>query len=140
MLTRRLPSPVRESHGFRTPLAAVAASRPSPSREREELRCRMTTEPRTFARTLRRQQTSSEELLWQQLRGRRLDGFKFRRQVPIGRYVVDFLCLHAKLIVEVDGRQHGWEADYDAERTRTLEGMGFVVLRVSNEDVRGSPA
>jgi len=40
----------------------------------------------------------------------------------------------------VDGRQHGWEADYDAERTRTLEGMGFVVLRVSNEDVRGNPA
>ena len=100
----------------------------------------MTTEPRAFARTLRRQQTSSEELLWQQLRARRLDGFKFRRQVPIGGYVVDFLCLAAKLIVEVDGRQHGWEADYDAERTRALEGMGFVVLRVSNEDVRGNLA
>jgi very-short-patch-repair endonuclease len=100
----------------------------------------MTTEPRTFARTLRRRQTSSEELLWQQLRGRRLGGFKFRRQVPIGGYVVDFLCIPAKLIVEVDGRQHGWEADYDAERTRALEGMGFVVHRVSNEDVRGNLA
>jgi very-short-patch-repair endonuclease len=59
-------------------------------------------------------------VLWQQLRGRRLLGFKFRRQVPLGGYVVDFLCLDAKLIVEIDGRQHGWQAAYDAERTKQL--------------------
>ena len=96
----------------------------------------MTSEPRTFARTLLRRQTSSEDLLWQQLRGGRLDGCKFRRQVPIAGYVVDFLCVHAKLIVEVDGRQHTWEADYDAERSRAIEEMGFTVLRVTNEEVR----
>jgi len=92
------------------------------------------------AHILRQNSTDAEKRLWYRLRDRRLGGFKFRRQVPIGGYVVDFLCLAAKLIVEVDGRQHGWEADYDAERTRTLEGMGFVVLRVSNEEVRGKLA
>ncbi|HEX8664490.1 MAG TPA: DUF559 domain-containing protein [Beijerinckiaceae bacterium] len=96
----------------------------------------MTTDARQFARLLRYRQTSAEEMLWHQLRGRRLKGFKFRRQVPLAQYTVDFVCLDAKLIVEVDGRQHGWEADYDAERTRALEGMGFAVLRVSNDDVR----
>ena len=66
----------------------------------------MTTEPRRFARTQRRNQTSAEDALWQQLRGPRLAGTKWRRQVTFGPYTVDFLCLAAKLIVEVDGRQH----------------------------------
>jgi very-short-patch-repair endonuclease len=70
------------------------------------------------------------------LRGARLDGCKFRRQVPPGDFVVDFICISAKLIVEVDGRQHVWEADYDVERSRVLEEMGFTVLRVTNEEVR----
>src|SRR5687768_16244005 len=96
----------------------------------------MTSEPRNFARTLRRRQTASEDLLWQQLRGGRLDGCKFRRQVPLGNYVVDVICINAKLIVDVDGRQHAWEADYDAERSRVLEEMGFAVLRMTNEEVR----
>jgi very-short-patch-repair endonuclease len=96
----------------------------------------MTTEGRVFARALRRRQTSAEEMLWHQLRGARRHGAKFRRQVPLAGYVVDFVCLGAKLIVEVDGRQHGWQTDYDVGRTRALEGMGFAVLRVTNEDVR----
>ena len=96
----------------------------------------MTTEPRTFARELRKRQTSAEEMLWHQLRGGRRHGAKFRRQVPIAGYVVDFVCVGAKLIVEVDGRQHAWDAEYDAGRTRVLEGMGFAILRVTNEDVR----
>jgi very-short-patch-repair endonuclease len=96
----------------------------------------MTSEPRVFARALRRRQTTTEDLLWQQLRGGRCDGRKFRRQVPIAGYVVDFLCVSAKLIIEVDGQQHAWEADYDAARSRTLEEMGFTVLRVANEEVR----
>ncbi|HEY7385202.1 MAG TPA: DUF559 domain-containing protein [Beijerinckiaceae bacterium] len=96
----------------------------------------MTSEARTFARALRRRQTLAEDMLWRQLRGGRLDRFKFRRQVPIGGYVVDFICINARLIVEVDGRQHAWEIDYDTERTRILEGMGFTVMRVKNEEVR----
>ncbi len=96
----------------------------------------VTSRPRSLARDLRRRETLFEEMLWAQLRGRRLANAKFRRQVPIGGYVVDFICLDTKLIVEVDGRQHAWEAEYDAGRTRTLEGMGFVVMRFTNDEVR----
>ncbi len=96
----------------------------------------MTSEQRGFARELRRRQTSAEDLLWQQLRGRRLLGRKFRRQVPIGAYVVDFLCFDAKLIVEIDGKQHGWAADYDDRRTAEIEALGFSVIRFTNTEVR----
>ena len=65
------------------------------------------------ARKLRRDQTDAETRLWSGLRGRHLDGFKFRRQFVIDRYVVDFVCIDAKLIVELDGGQHVDRADYD---------------------------
>jgi len=87
-----------------------------------------------FARQLRRNQTSAEELLWQELRGRRCGGYKFRRQVPKDKFVVDFLCESQKLIVEVDGPTHESREDYDAERTAMLNQMGYQVLRVGNED------
>ena len=95
----------------------------------------MTTSQRDFARTLRRRQTSAEDLLWQQLRGRRL-GLKFRRQVPIAGYIVDFFCFDAKLVIELDGRQHAIEAEYDARRTAELEAHGVTILRFRNEAVR----
>ena len=79
----------------------------------------MTTARRDFARQLRRRQTSAEELLWQQLRGSRL-GVKFRRQMPLGPYTVDFLCVWAKLVVEVDGAHHTAERVYDERRTCTI--------------------
>src|SRR6266700_976406 len=85
------------------------------------------------ARRLRKNQTDAERILWLRLRDRRLNGLKFRRQVPIGRYVVDFFCADAHLIVEVDGGQHA-TAD-ETNRTRTLEAMGFLVLRFWNNDV-----
>ena len=96
----------------------------------------MTTEPRRFARLLRRNQTSFEEALWRQLRGRRLAGSKWRRQVTLGPYTADFLCLAAKLVVEVDGRQHADVPLYDATRTREIEAQGFMVLRVTNQEIR----
>jgi very-short-patch-repair endonuclease len=70
------------------------------------------------------------------VRRRQLDGFRFRRQVPIGRYVVDFACLEARVIVEVDGGQHGDEMD--DERTAWLESQGFRVVRFWNSDVLGN--
>ena len=76
------------------------------------------------ARSLRRQASEAERVLWMHLRGRRLDGSKFRRQVPIGPYIADFLCLEAKLIVEADGGQHADRLTYDMPRTSTLESMG----------------
>ncbi|TIP33012.1 MAG: DUF559 domain-containing protein, partial [Mesorhizobium sp.] len=61
---------------------------------------------RNFARSMRREPTEAEDRLWQELRGRRLDNIKFKRQVPMGRYVADFVCAEARLIVEIDGSQH----------------------------------
>jgi very-short-patch-repair endonuclease len=68
------------------------------------------------------------------LRNRQLGGFKFRRQVPIGRYFADFACLGARLVVELDGSQHHDRADYDAARTRELEACGWRVMRFDNYD------
>ncbi len=97
----------------------------------------MTTEQRRFGRHLRGHATATEDKLWQALRGRRLAGLKWRRQVPVLAYTVDFLCVSAKLIVEIDGAQHGIEAEYDARRTQELERIGFQVVRFTNEDVLG---
>jgi very-short-patch-repair endonuclease len=87
-----------------------------------------------FARVLRRTQTDVERKLWGQLRGRSLAGTKFRRQVPIGRYVADFCSIGDKLIIELDGSQHA-DSTRDEERTAYLEAMGFRVLRFWNHQV-----
>ena len=87
------------------------------------------------ARLLRKQQTSAEIQLWQALRDRRLLGMKFRRQHCIGPFFVDFVCLEAKVIVEVDGSQHLERLKYDDDRTRFLELQGFCVLRFWNDVV-----
>ena len=87
-----------------------------------------------FARHLRKSQTEAERLLWQALRNRRLAGYKFRRQVPKDKYIVDFICESQKLIVEVDGPAHQEAQDYDAARTQVLERLGYTVMRLKNED------
>lgn len=78
--------------------------------------------------------TEAEEKLWHELRGRRLDRIKFRRQVPIGPYVADFACLEASLIVEIDGSQHA-ESLRDQVRDVELKARGFRVLRFWNDEV-----
>ena len=83
-----------------------------------------------LARRLRREPSAIEALLWRLLRDRRLEGLEFRRQVPIGRYVVDFVCLRHRLIVEADGPFH--DPDADAQRDSWLRGQGFRVLRFDN--------
>jgi very-short-patch-repair endonuclease len=89
------------------------------------------------ARRLRESQTSAEAKLWQALRNRQLARWKFRRQRPIDRHVVDFVTLDGKLIVEVDGVTHSSlsELQKDAARTKVLEACGSLVVRVSNIDV-----
>jgi len=87
------------------------------------------------ARTLRKQLTDAERRLWQILRGRRLSSVKFRRQQPIGPFVVDFVCFERKLIIEVDGGQHAEQVSYDAERSRWFESQGYRVLRFWNNEV-----
>src|SRR5271165_5776423 len=95
----------------------------------------MASEQREFARALRKEATKSEDLLWNRLRGSRFHRAKFRRQVPFDRYVADFYCHAAKLVVELDGKQHEWFADYDAGRTVVIESRGVRVLRFTNAEV-----
>jgi lysyl-tRNA synthetase class 2 len=87
----------------------------------------------TRARRLRRDQTDAERVLWLRLRDRRLEGLKFKRQVPIDRFVVDFLCAKHRLIVELDGGQHATRDE--SNRTKILETMGYLVVRFWNHDV-----
>ncbi len=86
------------------------------------------------ARTLRREGTEPEQLLWTALRNGQIGGLKFRRQHPVGQYVVDFFCHTAALVVELDGMSHDDKAALDAEETKFLEAQGLRVLRVTNED------
>jgi very-short-patch-repair endonuclease len=79
--------------------------------------------------------TDAERLLWQHLRAGRLCGYKFRRQQPIGRYIVDFICFERKLMIELDGGQHQSEtAQYDIERDAWIKSQGFEVLRLWNNE------
>ena len=92
------------------------------------------------ARELRRDPTDAERALWRHLRRRQMDGHKFRRQQAIGRFIVDFVCLERRLVVEVDGGQHGDEqAGYDCRRTTWLRLEGYRVLRFWNGDVLREP-
>ena len=87
------------------------------------------------ARILRQQSSEAEKALWKQLRGRRLKGFKFRRQVVIEKYIVDFVCLEAGLVIEADGGQHLEQKIYDERRSHFLESKGFKILRFWNNEI-----
>ena len=87
------------------------------------------------ARALRTDLTDAERHLWYHLRDRRLDGWKFRRQFPVGRFVVDFVCIERKLVVELDGGQHSETTVQDTARTAFLNAAGFRVLRFWNDEV-----
>ena len=87
------------------------------------------------ARELRKNLTEAEHMLWRNLRLRQLGGCKFRRQQPIGKYIVDFVCFEKRLIVEVDRGQHSENINYDSERDAWLEKQGFSVLRFWDNQV-----
>jgi very-short-patch-repair endonuclease len=87
------------------------------------------------AQKFRKVPTDSERLLWSALRDRRLDGLKFRRQHPVGDYVLDFYCAELELAIEVDGLPHDLTAEKDATRQARLEAFGIRFVRVSAEDV-----
>ena len=94
---------------------------------------------KSIARTLRKNMTLAERTLWRALRLKQFKGLKFRRQFPIEKYIVDFVCLEKKLIIEIDGGQHSQNVEKDAERTKWLEEQGFYVLRFWNNDVLKNP-
>ena len=90
---------------------------------------------RDKARALRRDPSDAEQKLWQRLRGRRFQNWKFRRQYPVGPYVADFCGVDGPLVIELDGGQHVEAAEKDQARTRFMESVGFVVIRFWNEEV-----
>ena len=89
---------------------------------------------RGFARSMRTDATKAENMLWQALRNRQLNGLKFKRQVPLDGYILDFACFEARLIIEVDGSQHA-DSQGDVARDRHFEMRGFRILRFWNEEV-----
>ncbi len=97
-------------------------------------------DPRPYARSRRRSQTAAERRLWALLRDRRLDGFKFRRQHPIGPYIADFCCPDAHLIIQLDGGHHASNQGADSNRSQFLERQGYRVLRFWNNEVLGNTA
>lgn len=92
---------------------------------------------RRFARELRQPQTPAEATVWRYLRNRNLK-FKFRRQHPIDFFIIDFYCAEAKLLIEIDGESHfaNEQMEYDQASTEYLEGLGYKVIRFTNNDVR----
>ena len=93
---------------------------------------------RDNARKLRKRMTDAERALWLLLRRKQIEGHRFRKQVPIGQYIVDFCCLDARLVIEVDGGQHS-ESATDSERDTWLKSQRFRVMRFWNNDVLENP-
>ncbi len=120
-------------YGGPTPHPA-AARPPSPARGEGEPAPTLREALKARARTMRKAPTEAEKKLWYLLRDRRFSEFKFRRQLQIGRYIADFVCLERRLIVEADGGQHA-ESSYDAERDAWLAAQGFRVRRFWNADI-----
>lgn len=87
------------------------------------------------AKELRKNSTRAEKMLWSYLRKKQLNGYKFRRQTPLGNFIVDFICYEAKVIIELDGRDHMDKRRSDLYRTECLESMGFKILRFWNYEV-----
>ena len=134
---RSQPSPLEGEGGPATPGPGEGSSTVV-KRARPEWRQTKTRRLRPFAKRMRSAPTDAEAKMWALLRSRRLADFKFRRQVPVGRYIADFLCPAKKLIVELDGSQHA-ESATDAERDSWLGEQGFCVLRIWNFDLFERP-
>jgi len=107
-------------------------------RERLKVRGLMSKKSTGLARSLRRSATDAESYLWRHLRANQLKGCKFRRQQPIADYIVDFVCLEKRIIIEVDGGQHAIEKESDSRRDESLSALGYRVLRFWNNDVLGN--
>jgi very-short-patch-repair endonuclease len=101
-------------------------------RERAGVRVKIT---KQLSKNLRKNQTKAEIKIWRHLKNRALAGFKFRRQCPIGPYIVDFVCLEKMVVIEIDGGQHAEQMKIDARRTAYLKSRGFEVLRFWNNEV-----
>ncbi len=113
--------------------SGVLTEFPLPLREGDRGRGQMAIDPR--AKLLRENATHTEKLLWAQLRKKRVSDLRFRRQYVIGEYIADFVCLGARLVVEIDGASHDQTVAHDKRRTAWLNSQGFKVIRFTNRDV-----
>ncbi|WP_291397718.1 endonuclease domain-containing protein [Devosia sp.] len=125
----RLPSPLEGEGASRS-----EAGEGKVNRRHKEWRTELTPTLRKRAKAMRSNGTEAESILWGILRNRRFVGHKFRRQVPIGRFIVDFMCPKAMLIVELDGSQHA-ESTHDLVRDNRLKSLGYRILRVWNNEL-----
>ena len=128
---------LRRSKTFSTPNRRITPSRGNGKMTKKTFpRIRGTSRAiQERARQLRQEMTPAEQILWSRLRGRRLQGLKFRRQHPLGRFIVDSYCVGHGLIVELDGEIHRSQQEYDQARRETLHNYGYRVLRFSNDAV-----
>ncbi|MDQ2799180.1 MAG: DUF559 domain-containing protein [Armatimonadota bacterium] len=99
---------------------------------------RQSEEKRRLAVQMRREMTLSEQVLWQRLRANCLNGLHFRRQQIIDGFIADFFCHAAKLVIELDGRIHTDQQEYDAERDRIIAGHGLSILRFTNDEIKAN--
>ena len=127
-----VPSPVGEGQGGGS---EQPAQRQIPKKMSEKLLPHDDPRLITNGRQLRQNMTPAEWRLWQYLRGKRLGGYRFRRQQPLGQYILDFVCVEAKLVIEIDGGQHTGQTAYDETRTQYLQNLGFTVIRFWNNEV-----
>lgn len=89
----------------------------------------------SFAKDLRKDSTDTEKVLWHCLRAKQIAGLKFRRQQPMGNFIVDFVCLEKRVVIECDGGQHAFQAEKDKKRDQWFEKEGYKVLRFWDSDV-----
>lgn len=130
-------NPKRESSAITPPLrGSRQAKGTSPQASRwGEIQRQYTRQTLQRAQTLRETRTDAEGLFWHYLRDKQLDGYKFRRQQPIGPYIVDFACMPHKLLIELDGGQHAERHTYDQKRDAFLREKGYKILRFWNNEV-----
>jgi very-short-patch-repair endonuclease len=93
-----------------------------------------------LSRQMRAEMTETEKILWSKLSSKKLDGFRFRKQHPIGRYIADFFCHSLKLVIEIDGGIHSTQKEYDKNRDNYLSAQGYTVLRFSDKQIKGNPS
>ncbi len=87
------------------------------------------------ARHLRKNMTDAERKIWHSIKGKKIKNHRFRRQHPIGPYIVDFVCLENRIVIEIDGGQHAWQKETDEKRTKWLESEGYRVIRFWNNQI-----
>lgn len=120
-----------------TEAASLGGKRLAPvsAAEAQDMKKHPVDSARVRARTLRQNMTEAEQRVWQILRSHRMNGYKFRRQAPITRYIADFVCHETRLIVEIDGGQHDRSSPTEAARTKFLQNEGYRLLRFWNNEV-----